>query len=188
MSEPIFTDLATTKQKQRVTNLDAGHAVLDQLDFAIETARVEFYTRLGLAKLNALSSIIPVEPPQTEDEYRYLIASTCEQNMLRLTLLRWLTVLSKEGNASRIYQEWNDVSAFREMSSREKEIELSRLQSDIDRALGILDETIEIGTPRAGRALVINASTDGVGENSLECWQVLGNSLSYCSWDNWIQK
>ncbi len=184
-SDPIFSDLATTQKKQRVTNIDAGHAVLEQLDHAIDNARVEFYTRLGLTKLNELIAIAPVDPPTTEQEYRRLIAEVTEQNMLRLSLLRWLTALSKEGNASRIHQEWNDISAFREMSAREKQAELDRLKADIDRALGILDGSIAIGTPR-GRAIAINAGSEGVMEDPLECWRVLGHSLTECQWD-WRQ-
>lgn len=179
MSDPIFSDLATTQKKQRVTNLVAGHAVLEQLDHAIDQARVEFYTRLGLANLDVLIALPEVDPPVTEDDYRRLLAQITEQSMLRLTLLRWLTALAKEGNASRLHQEWNDVSAFREMSSREKEAELARLQTDINRALGILDGSIAIGTPR-GRAIAINAGTDGVAEDVLECWRVLGHSL-FCT-------
>ena len=185
MSDPIFSTLAITKQKQRVTNLAAGHAVLEQLDHAIDNARAEFYTRLGLAPLNALIAIAEVDPPVTEDDYRRLVAQITEQNMLRLTLLRWLTALAKEGNASRINQEWQDISAFREMSSREKQAELDRLRNDIDRALGILDGSIAIGTPR-GRALVINASTDGVMEDPIECWRILGHSL-YCH-SVWVEE
>lgn len=183
MSDPLFSTLADTQKRQRVTNLEAGHAVLEQLDHAIDNARVEFYSRLGLTKLNALIAIVPADPPTTEDEYRRLLAQITEQNMLRLTLLRWLTVLSKEGNASRIHQEWQDIGAFREMSSREKEAELTRLEADIDRALGILDGTIKIGTPR-GSAFVINAGTDGVNEETLECGRLLGDSL-FCHYNEW---
>ena len=71
------------------------------------------------------------------------------------------------------------------MSSREKQAELDRLQADIDRALGILSGDIAIGTPR-GRALAINAGTDGVAETSLECWRILGHTL-YCH-SVWVEE
>lgn len=175
-SDPLFSSLDDTMKTQRVTNLDADHAVLKQLDIAIDNARVEFYTRLGLSKLNALVAIVAADPPTTEDHYRRLIAQVAEQNLLRVSLLRWLTILAKEGNASRIHQEWQDIGAFRELSVREKEAEITRLQSDIDRAMGILDGTLTIGTPR-GRAIVINRGTDGVSEDVLEEGRVLGDSL-----------
>jgi hypothetical protein len=175
-SDPLFSSIEDTMKIQRVTNLDADHAVRQQLDLAIDSARVEFYTRLGLTKLDALVATVPADPPTTEDHYRRLIAQVAEQNLLRVSLLRWLTVLAKEGNASRIHQEWNDIGAFRELSVREKEAEIERLQSDIDRAMGLLDGTLAVGTPR-GRAIVINRGTDGVSEDTLEEGRVLGDSL-----------
>ena len=149
MSDPLFDNIDTVKTKQRLIGLDPGHTVLEQLDLVVDDARGEFYTRLGLTRLNTLTALTGAEPPVTDDDHMRLLAATTEQKMIRLGLLTYLTALSKEGAGGRIYQEFNDVSAFRDMSAERIVNEQQALRAEIDRAFGFLTGTLTPGaSPR----------------------------------------
>jgi hypothetical protein len=155
MSDPLFETLDNTKKKQRLTNLAVGHTVLEQLDLVVDDARGEFYTRLGLSRLNTLTAIVEVDPPTDDDEHLRLLAQVTEQKLLRRGLLSILTQLAKEGQGGRVYQEWNDVSAFRNMSAERIETEIKRLEEETDRAFGFLSGELTPGaSPRIKAASI----------------------------------
>jgi hypothetical protein len=155
MSDPLFDTLDTVKTKQRLIGLDPGHTVLEQLDLVVDDARGEFYTRLGLTRLNTLTALAGAEPPVTDNDHLRLLAATTEEKVIRLGLLSQLTILAKEGAGGRLHQEWNDVSAFRDMNAEAIDAETKRLQAEIDRAFGFLSGELTPGaSPRIKAAAI----------------------------------
>ena len=160
MSDPLFDTLDTVKSKQRLIGLDPGHTVLEQLDLVVDDARGEFYTRLGLARLNTLSALAGAEPPVTDNDHLRQLAATTEQKMIRRGLLTYLTSLSKEGAGGRIYQEWNDTSAFRDKRAEFVANELASLLEEIDRAFGFLSGTLTPGASPRNKAASLGSTLE----------------------------
>jgi hypothetical protein len=158
VSNPLFDTLDSTLKRQRLTNLDPSHTVIEQLDLVVDDARGEFYTRLGLSRMQTLTGITPAMPPATDDEHLYLLAQVTEQKMIRHGLLGYLSTLTKEGQGGRIYQEWNDVSAFRDMGAERIENERKRLWDEIDRAFGFLSGELLPGKSPRIRASAIGST------------------------------
>lgn len=155
-SDATFSSLADTQRAQRLSGLEPTHSALSQLDLIVDSVRVEFYTRLGLTRLNAIIAFDETEPPVTDNEYLRLAAKTTEQKMIRKGLLNWLTFAAKEGEGGRINQEWNDVGAFRDMSPRRIKEEANRLDAEVERAMVYLS-----GVRDAGESPSIRATTIG---------------------------
>jgi hypothetical protein len=160
MSDPLFGSIDITKSKQRLTNLEGGHTVLEQLDLVIDEARGEFYTRLGLSRLTTILALAEVDPPTTDNDYLYLLAATTEQKMIRRGLLKAVTFLTKEGEGGRIYQEWNDVGAFRDLSAARIDRELARLDDEIDNAFGFLSGTMTAGANPRIKAAALGSTLE----------------------------
>lgn len=160
MSIPLFTSRADTLKKQRLTELAPGHPALEQFSVAVDEARGEFYMRLGRTKLAELEAITPAEPPDTDAEHLRLLASTVEQRLIRVGLLGYLTALLKEGTGGRIHQEWNDVSAFRNMTSEQAKEERKKLLEEADRAFGFLSGNLIAGESPRLRAAAIGSKLD----------------------------
>jgi hypothetical protein len=159
-SDGIFTVEADILKRQRLTGLDATHPVLEQLDIAVDSARGEFFTRLGLPRLNAVIAFDDNEPPTTEEEYLSLIAKTTEQKLIRKGLLNWITFAAKEGEGGRIFQEWNDVGAFRDMSPLRIREESSRLEGEIEEAFTYLSGNRSAGESGRVRAATLGSELD----------------------------
>ena len=156
MADSVFSTNEETQVRQRLSGLAVDHPVLEQLDLVISSVRVEFYARLGLVPLNALIAYADSETPATEEEYKSMMARVTEQKMIRLGLLNWLTFAAKEGDGGRIYQEWNDVGAFRDMSPKRITDEAERLGGEIEEAFTILS-----GSRVPGQSLAVRATTLG---------------------------
>lgn len=168
---PVFDSLESTKSAQRVSGLPVGGDLESQLFLSILDARNEFYLRIGVtatATLEALDE--PPQPPTTDNHYRWLLGYATEQKLIRRSLLRQFTRLSKEGNASRLYQEWNDVGAFRELSASNAAAELDKLDAEIERAFSVLSSAVAPGEAGSIRC-------NSVGSQLYDQYRVLGYSL-----------
>ena len=161
MSSTLFHTLLETKDRQRLNGLKAGHDVLEQLDLVIDSVRGEFYTRLGLSRLGTILGFLPlVDPPTSDNEYIALVAATTEQKMVRMGLLSWLAVLAKEGGGGRIYQEWNDVGAFRNLNTESRRAEQDRLSREIEDAFRFLSGSATPGAAPRTKAIAIGSLLD----------------------------
>jgi len=160
MSEPVFSTLLHTQERQRLDGLAQGHTVLEQLDLVIDDARAEFWTRLGLTRLDEVAAMTAAEPPVTEDNYMHLLASTTEQKMIRKGLLSWVSIIAKEGGGGRIHQEWNDVSAFRDKSVESMQGEQDILAEQINQAFDILSGNSDAGSAPRVKASAIGSQLD----------------------------
>ena len=156
---PLFASHDLTTELQRLTGLADGHTVLSQLDYIIDDVRAEFFTRLGVSRLGTLEGFTGAEPPVTHDDYLRLVSPATEQKMIRLQLLSWLTFNAKE--SSRARKEWNDVSAFRNMTQERRDNEQDRLRDEITTAFGFLSGADTAGeTPRVRAANIKSVLDD----------------------------
>jgi len=159
-SDGLFTDEADIQKRQRLTGLDATHPALEQLDLVVDSARGEFYTRLGLSRLTTLLAFSDNEPPSNDEDYLSLLAKTTEQKIIRRGLLNWLTFAAKEGEGGRMFQEWNDIGAFRDMSSTRIKEEATRLGGEIEEAFSYLSANRTPGESGRVRAATLGSELD----------------------------
>lgn len=107
-----------------------------QIDEAIRNARVNFYTALGAAIVNATKAMPFSTQPSTTEEISRALASTVEVKMVRAELLRVMPVMFMDG--ANTVQSWNQEAAFREGSYLQTKAELTRLENEIREGLTML--------------------------------------------------
>lgn len=169
--QPMFKTLADLKLAQRLDDTITGTVVERVLGVAIDDARSEFYMKLGLSKTIELTGLAePPDPPTTEDHHKWLLARATEHRLVRRTLLSWLTKMVKDGSNANIVEEWNEVGAFRDMSPREVESEIERLNREISQAFEILS-----GTAAAGEVAGVKAAA--IGSKLADKYRVVGYSI-----------
>lgn len=169
--QPMFKTLADLKLAQRLDDTITGTVVERVLGVAIDDARNEFYMKLGLAKSVELTGLSePPDPPTSEDHHKWLLARATEHRLVRRTLLSWLTKMVKDGGNANILEEWNEVGAFRDMSPREVEAEITRLNDEIAQAFEIL-----AGTAQAGQVTGVKAMA--IGSTLKDKYRVVGFSI-----------
>ncbi len=171
MAEPLFIDKDKLLERQRLSSLDEDGDAAAQVDLAIESVATEFYRRLGLTDLNALVALKQLDGvPSTDDEYKQLIAQVTEQKLVRVRLLREFNTITRQGGASRVFQEWNESPAFRGTTEKQRSEELERCNLEIEQAFMILS-----GEVSAGGAAHVRA--DSIKSKLADRFRVVGFSL-----------
>lgn len=132
MTDPRFVaDLATLKEKLRLSKLPTDSAANALLDEAILSARLDFYRRLGKARVDFLLAITFTDDPSSEEEVLRALANAVEVKLVRVRLMRTLPVMfaDSSGTANKAF---NEEAPFREggISSTDKEIK--RIESEIE--------------------------------------------------------
>ena len=171
--DPIFGELDEVKQTQRMSGIHPDTDPDAQFNLAVIEARNEFYMRLGRNRIVTLEALEAPESdtaPADDNGYLWLLGYATEQKLIRRVLLRYFTRLLKDGNAGRVFQEWNDISAFREMSQRSAQDELDRLDGEIERAFAVLGGAMQPGAVSSIRA-------KSIGSELEDQYRIVGNSL-----------
>lgn len=136
MADPLFVvDLDTLKQKLRLTGIVADSDADLVFQEALLTVRRGFYDRLGLTAIATIEAITFTEDPDTDDEYRRLLANVVEVKWVRLQCLKTMPVVFMDGSGDTLEQ-WNKEAAFRQGPMPEKE--WKRLEQDLEDALVLL--------------------------------------------------
>ena len=161
MAEPLFIDRDKLLERQRLSSISDTSDVSSQVDLSIETTRTEFWTRLGLVKLDALVALTLDGDPSTDLEYKKLLAQVTELKMVRAFLLRHLNTITRQGGGARTFQEWNEVAAFRGTTAQQRSDEIERCQMEIEQAFGILsDENLAGNSPSVRADTIRNKLKD----------------------------
>jgi hypothetical protein len=148
---PLFVaDLDTLKDKLRFTNLPSDSAALPLLNEAILSARLAFYRRLGDTRTNALAATSFVENPASAAQVLRAIANTTEVKMVRVRVMRTLPVLFQDASGGAL-KEWNEEAPFREAGMSSLDMEIKRLEDEIEEDMQILEGEEDQGAERAWR-------------------------------------
>ena len=141
---PLFvSDLDLLKSRLRLSGAQEGDAtkVIEQ---AVLDARVEFYERLGAARVDAIVAFTPSDTPSTDDELTRTLAESTEVLMVRVETMRVLPqmFLDSAGSARKAWNEegiTRDAGRFdtrryiKEMTSRIRQ-NMERLGSGVKRS------------------------------------------------------
>lgn len=171
MVAPLFVaDLATLKQRLRLTGMSAGSDGEQILDTALLDVRASFNARLGTARVAELKTFGPLSAdPTTSNEILFALAVSTEVRWVRLELsctLPWLWQDSQGGAG----KAWNEEAPFREKGEVDFEQLRTKAMAAIERSLDLLSGDVSLG------AASTIMSFDGTPDDAA---QRLGESLGY---------
>lgn len=159
ISPTFVASMAVLKQRLRLTGVKSDGEII--IEDAIESARLEFYTRLGISRVTTLLGYSYSEAtPTTNEEILRSLANQTETRLVKRTLLRSMGILLKDGAASG-REMWNQESIFRDKTSSELNEELRRLTSEIEDAFDLLSGSEDVGNTTSARISVIEPDTPG---------------------------
>lgn len=134
-TNPLFVaDVTTLKRELRLSGVPANSDVEAQIAQALMEARVWLVDRLSASRVAIIQATAYTENPTTTEQYTRAKARMTEILMCRLKLLRKLPAVFRESNSGAL-QEWNEGGLDRDMSSKERSLEIARLETDIEEAL-----------------------------------------------------
>lgn len=130
---PLFVaSMSSLKASLRLSGMASTDA-LAMLNDAVEEVRVLLYDALGSARIASLKAITYALNPETDSEALRAKANHTEVKWVRLLLLQRLPTLFNDSNQAT--QQWNQEGLPRETSSRQRDVEINRLDTEIQDAL-----------------------------------------------------
>ncbi len=104
---------------------------------AILGARLEFFRRLGQARVNRLLAFAVVAAPSSDEEVLRALATQTEVRLVRVQLLRELPNAFMDASGD-LNKRWNEEAPFRERPRSDREREIARLNEEIEQAMQML--------------------------------------------------
>ena len=138
---------------------------------AIIEARTGFLRRLGIDRVAEIVAYSSTETPTTNNEAVRLIAEVAEIKWVRMVLMRTTTTVTLDG-AGGSYSDYHHEAPFRETGPFERNIELKKLQEEINEAIDVLseDEIIPNEVTGARLALIEPDTTPPLPGSSIFNW------------------
>lgn len=141
---PLFlADLATLKQKLRLSGVASTSDADDIVDEAILTVRSYFYRELGTARVSQLVAL-PFNPvPTSEDEVLRAVANSTEVLWVKAELICHLPMMFMDGNTQQD-QIFQDEALFRQAQQDQLEALRQKLLNQIQINLDLLSGDTEL--------------------------------------------
>ncbi len=132
----------------RLSGATGDSGALPLIRRALLDSRLTFLRKLGEKRVSYLSAIPFVVNPTTVDQTLRAVASSTEVLVIRYELLRKLRWSSVDGNA--VQQIYNSEAFIREMPEAELEVELTRLNNEIEENMELLRGDEQVGEESQG--------------------------------------
>jgi hypothetical protein len=157
VTSPLFgVALADLKTRLRLTGVETTSDAEQVIDEAILTVRMGFQRRLNFARIAEIEAFSSTANPDDEQETLHALARVTQVKWVRKELLRTLPTLFMDASGE-ARDAWNEEAPFRQSGPSERDVEVARLDSEIEANLQILagedqigdEETIQVydGTP-----------------------------------------
>lgn len=154
MATPLFQLRADLQKELRLSGLATGSDAETIFDAAIVEARAGLLRRLGLARVTAIVGYNASDTPTTDKEAIRLTAEIAEAKWVRMVLMRTSTTVTLDG-AGGMYDDYHRSAPFRETGPFERDMEIKRLQTEINDALDILSGSETIGEEVTGGRMML---------------------------------
>ena len=125
------------KARLRLSNVpDDAEDTIVIIDDSIERARLAFYRRLGIQRVEKLQTFVG-STVGSEHEILYSLAAQTEAKLVQAELLTRLPHAFMDGSGN-IFKRWNEEAPVRERPRNERERELLTLKNDIEQDMQML--------------------------------------------------
>lgn len=137
---PLFiSSVVDVKKRLRLSGVVDSSNAQSMIEEALRTVRVGFYRRISNERISEIASAAVTENPTNDAEIIRQLAEVTELKWIRLELLRTMPTLFADSTP--LTQEaWNTEALLRGSSVSERDMEIRRLEADIEQAMSVLVE------------------------------------------------
>lgn len=128
-----------------------------RVDEGIAEARTRFWRALGQSRVAYLQGLASNPVPSTDLEQLRELARQTEVKITRRSLVATMQVSVSDDNSQ--LDAWNDIPAFRSISTFDRRRELERLDQEIEDAMDFLRGAESAGAERKTKTSLIGAET-----------------------------
>lgn len=138
-TSPLFLqDMPTLLGLLKLSQLEEEGSSLLIVEEAVRDVTVEFYRRLGHARIAEIQGIAIIDPPVTNDQYLALLARVTERKYVKCKLLAELPVLF--ANPGTEHSEYNEDAPYVEASGPQLKEQIDTIKAEIEENMELLAE------------------------------------------------
>lgn len=136
-TSPLFIeDFPTLLGLLKLSQIEEEGSTQQIVEEAVRDVTVEFYRRLGHARIIVIQGIAIKDPPTDDNEYLALLARVTERKYIKCKLLIELPVLF--ANPGTEFSEYNEEAPYLEASGDQLKEQIAAIKAEIEENMELL--------------------------------------------------